>query len=88
MKVTASVTKSLGQDSSPCCLHFFFFNTCTVLFCWKIKSCCNHWFPQQIRPQITDQLYILRDYSSFLRIGFNMIRLSRLSFDRYCFTQS
>ena len=77
--------------------YLCFSYTCTLLFCWKMKSCCDRCFPQQIRPQITVLLYILRDYSS-ARTGFNMINkyflsfhhvsLNRLSFDHYCFTQS
>ena len=51
---------------------FFFSYIYTLLFCWKIKSCCDRCFPQQIGPQTTVQWYILRDYSS-VRIGFNMI---------------
>ena len=49
-----------------------FSNTYTLLFYWKIKSCCDRYFPQQIRPQTTVQLYVLRDYSN-VRIGFNII---------------
>ena len=75
MRIIASVTKSSHQDRGPWYLRLpiFFSYTCTLLSCWKIKSCCNRCFPQQIRPQITVKLYILRDYSS-VRIGFNMIR--------------
>ena len=25
----------------------------TLLFCWKIKSCSGHCFPQEIRPEET-----------------------------------
>ena len=65
----------------------------TVLFHWKI-SCCDRCFPQQIRPQITVQLYVLQDYSS-VRTDFNIIykchtlprihqvSLNPLSFDHY-----
>ena len=42
------------------------------LFCWKIKSCCDCCFPQQIRPQIYIHLYILQVYSS-VSTSFNMI---------------
>ena len=72
--ITASVTKSPHQDRGPCDLHLhiFFSYIYTLLFCWKIKSCCDRCFPQQIGPQTTVQWYILRDYSS-VRIGFNMI---------------
>ena len=31
---------------------------------WKIKSCCDHCFPQKTRLQIIVQLYILQNYSS------------------------
>ena len=48
-----------------------FFLIQTLLFCCKIKSCCDHCFPQQIRPQTTNQLYMLQDYSS-VRTGFSM----------------
>ena len=44
----------------------------TLLFCWKIKSCCYCCSPQQIIPQNTVKLYMLADYS-FVRTGFNMI---------------
>ena len=72
IKITASVTKSLHQDFDLCYLHFPNFSfTYTLLVCSKIKSCCDHCFPQQFRPQNAFQLYILLDYSSG-RIGFNM----------------
>ena len=48
--------------------QLFFPYTYTLLVC----SSCDCCFPQQIRPQTTIQLYILRDYSNE-RIGFNMI---------------
>ena len=32
-------------------LYLFFSLAYTLLFCGKIKSCCDHCFPQQIRPQ-------------------------------------
>ena len=51
-------------------LTYFFSYTYTLLFCWKMKSFCDHCFSQQIRQQTTVQ-YIFRDYSS-VRIGFNM----------------
>ena len=57
------------------CTYLFFSYTCTLLFCWKMKSCFDRCFPQQIRPQTTVQSYILQDYSS-VRIGFNMINKS------------
>ena len=50
----------------------YFFLIWTLLFCWKIKSCYDHCFPQQIRPETTVQWYILRYYSS-VRTVFNMI---------------
>ena len=72
MKITTSVTKSSHQYCDPCYLHWPIFSfTCTLLVCSKIKSCCDHCFPQQIRPQNTVQLYMLWDYSSG-RIDFNM----------------
>ena len=64
--------KKLTLKLWPCYLHLSIFTfTYTLLVCDKIKSCCDHRFPQQIRPQNTAQLYILRDYSSGT-IGFNM----------------
>ena len=33
--------------------------TYTLLVCGKIKSCCDHCFPQQIRPQNTSIIYII-----------------------------
>ena len=94
-------TKSSNQDCGPCFLHLPIFFLYTLLFCWKIKRFCDRCFLQQMRPQITVQLYILLGYSS-LRIGFNMIKkrqtlpvvyihpvsLNLLSFYRHCFTQS
>ena len=72
IKITAGVTKSLHQDFDHCYLHFPNFSfTYTLLVCSKIKSCCDHCFPQQFRPQNAFQLYILLDYSSG-RIGFSM----------------
>ena len=35
--------------------YLFFSCRCILPFCWKIKSCCDHYFTQQIRPQTTDQ---------------------------------
>ena len=71
MKHTTGVTKSLHQDCDLCYLHLPIFScTYTLLFCWKIKSCCDHCHPQQIRPQTIVQLYILWGYSS-VKIGFN-----------------
>ena len=76
--ITASVTKSPHQDRGPCNLHLhiFFSYIYTLLFCWKIKSCCDRCFPQQITPQITVQLYIytyIYIYIYSARIDFNMI---------------
>ena len=48
---------------------FFLINT--FFFCYKIKSCYDRCFLQQIRPQTTVQWYMLQKYSS-LRIGFNI----------------
>ena len=71
MKITASVTNSSHQDRGPCYLHSPIFSY-TFILCWKIKSCCDSCFPQQIRPYTAVQWYILGDYS-IVRIGFNMI---------------
>ena len=76
-KITASVTKSSRQDRGPCYLRLLIFSyTYTLPFCWKIKSCCDLCFPQQIKLQTTVQWYIFRDYSS-VRIGFSMINKRR-----------
>ena len=52
MNITASVSyKKLASRSSPCFYTYLFSSdTCTLLFCWKIKSCCDHCFSQQIKP--------------------------------------
>ena len=61
MKITTSLTKYLHQDCGPCYLHLAIFflciHTCVVLK--NRNSCCDCCFPQQIRPQITFQLWIL-----------------------------
>ena len=74
-------------------IYLFFSYTC------KVKSSFDQCFPQQIRPQITVQLYTLQDYSN-MRIGFNMINkhrtlpiihhvsLNLLCFKRYSFAYS
>ena len=49
----------------------FFLTLFSYVAKWKIKSCCNHCFSQEIRPLTTIQLGILQGYSS-VRIGFNM----------------
>ena len=57
----------------PCYLHLYtYFFTYILLFCCKIKTCCHHCFPLQIRPQTTIQPYILHDYSS-VRFDFIVI---------------
>ena len=78
---------------------FIYIYTYTLLFCSKIKHCCDCCFPQQIRPQVTVQLNILQD-CSIERTGFNMINkhhilpiiqhvsLNLLSFNHYRFSQS
>ena len=60
MKITVSVTKSLHQNHGLCYLHLtsFFSFTYTLLFCNKIKICCDWCFPQQIIPKTMIQLYI------------------------------
>ena len=56
--------KKLTLKLWPWYLHLPVFTfTCTLLVCGKITSCCDHCFPQQIRPQNTVQLYILWGYS-------------------------
>ena len=73
MKITASIKKSFYQDHGSCYLHYPIFSYIyTLLFCCKIKSCCNHCFSHQIRPMITAQLCILQGYSSVQLTGFNM----------------
>ena len=69
MKITVSVTKSSHQDCGLCYLNLpiFFLYIHYLLFCGKIKSCCDHCFTQQINPKTTVQLW---DHSS-VRIGFN-----------------
>ena len=52
--------------------YLFFSYKYTLLFYWKIKSCCDRYFPQKIRPKNNVQWYIWRGYSS-MRIGFSMI---------------
>ena len=61
MKITGSVRKSSHQDPGLCYLHLtiFFPYTYTLLFCCKIKSCCDCRFPQKIGLQTTVPLYVL-----------------------------
>ena len=74
MKITLSVIKSCHQDHCLCYLHLPICSyTYTLFFCWKKKGCCDHYLPQQTRPQTTAQLYIFQDYSS-VRTGFNLIK--------------
>ena len=85
-KITAIVKKARIKIVPYAIYTYLFFSYIfTLPFCWNIKSCCNRYFPQQIRPQIT--------------VGFNMISkrhtlpimhhvsLNVLSFDPYCFTR-
>ena len=77
-------------------IYFFVYIHSPLLL--EKKKRCDCCFPQQIRPQITVQLYIVREYSS-VRIVFNAINkrhtllivrnasLNPLSFDHYYFTQ-
>ena len=52
--------KSLHQDHGLRFQHSpIFYFTSTLLFCGKMKSCCDCCFLQQIRPQATAQLYML-----------------------------
>ena len=71
MKITASVTKSSHEDRGLCYLHLLIFPYTYIVLFWKMKSCCDLSFPQQIRSNTTVQLCILRAYSS-VRIDFNM----------------
>ena len=41
--------------------YLFFLYIRTPLICWKIKSCCDHCFLQQIRPQTTHLAVRRRD---------------------------
>ena len=45
-------------DCSSCHLHLPIFSYSYTILFWKIKSCCDLCFPQQIRSQITVQLCI------------------------------
>ena len=73
-KNTASVTENSRSRSLPVLFTFTYFSyTYSLFFHWKIKSCFDLCFPQQIRAQTTLQWYILQDYSS-TRIGFNTIK--------------
>ena len=102
MKICASVTKkSFHQNCGLWYLHLSIsFYTYTLLFSCRIKSCCDHCFPWEIRPLTTVPLYILQDYSG-VRIGFNVISkttpttysihhdgLNTSSFNHYYFTES
>ena len=72
MNITASITKSSQEDRGLCYSQLPIFSyTYTLLFCCRIKSCCERCFPQQTRPLTTVQLGILQDYSR-VKIGFNM----------------
>ena len=49
MKITAGVTKSLHVDCGTCYLQLTIFSyKHNLLFCWKIKSFCDHCSPQQL----------------------------------------
>ena len=61
--------------------------TYTLLFWYKIKNCCDRCFPQQIRPQTTVQLYILRDYSRALARKLELLTFSRNWEIRIMFTK-
>ena len=51
--------------------YLFFSYTYTILFCRKIKSCCDQFFSANLTADYSIVIYILPDYSS-VRIGFNM----------------
>ena len=55
--------KTCIKIKAPAIYTYLFFKKNTLLFCCKIKCCCDCCFPQHIR-QITAQLNILQDYSS------------------------
>ena len=65
MNIIVAITTSLHEDCGPCYLYLPISSyTYTLLLCWKIKNERDRLFHQQIGPQITVQLYILRVYSS------------------------
>ena len=65
--------KKLASRSWPMLFTLFFFSyTYTPLFCWEIKSCCGHCFPQQIRPLFNDHRPFFND------IHYKIILVSRL----------
>ena len=89
MKITVSVMKSSHQDYGPCYLHLpIFYYTYTLLFCWKIKSCCNLFFPRQIKPQTFIQIYIyickVVILSTHFQIHFDILSLSIYLFIYIC----
>ena len=73
-EIQCACYKKIASRSWPVLFILTYFSPYTypLLFCRKIKSCCDRCFPQQIRPQATVQWYILRDYSC-IKIGFNII---------------
>ena len=69
-----SIWKSLWVSQKDCikivvCAIYTYLHS--PLWLEKKKN-CDHFFPQQIRPQTTVQWYILQDYSS-VRIGFSIL---------------
>ena len=52
MNITASVNYKKLTSKSLASLYTYLFSsdTCTLLFCWKIKSCCDCCFSHQIKP--------------------------------------
>ena len=56
MKITASVKKARIKIVA---LAIYTFSCTYTLFCWKIKSCCDRCFPQQIRPLTNVEFYVL-----------------------------
>ena len=50
--------KKLASQSWPVLftITYFFSYICTLLFYWKMRSCCDHHCPQQIRLQTNVQL--------------------------------
>ena len=54
--------------------YLSFSYTYTLLFCWKIKSCCDRCFRQQIRPLLNDIHYETMSHSQ---------KIATFRFDKY-----
>ena len=70
MKVTASVCKKLASRSWPVLstLTYIFSYKYTLLFCWKIKSCCHRCFRQLILMVILNGDLSTADHRSIIYI--------------------